>query len=132
MEIITDFFASAVGGAVGRKRKHQSFPEGDENASLGAVASFAGVLSFIFALELLLNAAYARNFKVNDYLSVIGASVAVAVLALGGWWAGVRAPRVTHRNLGLARFGRGAAMLALGMALVATLLTSIGLTHRLL
>ncbi|MDB6103067.1 MAG: hypothetical protein JWO52_3066 [Gammaproteobacteria bacterium] len=130
LEIITDFFASAVGGVVGRRRKHPPFPEGAGNASLGALASFAGVLAFVFALALLLNAAYARDFTGNDYVSVIGASVAVALLALGGRWAGVRAPRVTRRNLGPARLGRGAAMLALGMSLVAALLAAIGLIHR--
>jgi hypothetical protein len=130
LEIITDFFASAVGEAVGRK--HRPFPEGAGNASLGALASFAGVLSFILALALLLNAAYAWNFTINDNLSVIGASVAVALLALGGRWAGARAPRVTRRNLGLARFGRGAATLSLGMVLAATLLAAIGLIHGLL
>jgi hypothetical protein len=131
LEIITDLFAGAVGEAVGRKRKHPPFPEGDANASLGALASFAGVFALIFALALLLNAVYARNFTATDYLGVIGASVAVTLVALGGRWAGVRAPRVTQRNLGLARIGRGVSMLALSMSLVAALLAAVGLIHGL-
>jgi hypothetical protein len=130
LEIITDLFANAVGDVVGRKRKRPHFPEGEQNASLGALAAFAGVLALIFALALLLNVVYARNFTVNDYASVLGASLAVALLALGGRWVGVRAHRVTRRNLSLARFGRGVATLALGMALVAALLAAIDLLHR--
>src|SRR5258705_13562068 len=104
LEIVTDFIASAPGGCIPRKQRRQTLPEGEE-ASLGAVAAFAGVLAFIFALALLVNAAHPWNFTVNDYMSLIGASVAVALLALGGRWAAVRAPKVTGRNLGLARCG---------------------------
>ena len=131
LEIVTDFIASALGECIPGERRQQPFPEGWE-ASLGAVAAFAGVLAFIFALALLVNAAHPWNFTVKDYVSLIGASVAVALLALGGRWAGVRAPKVTRRNLGLARCGRGAATLALGMSFLAAILAAFRLIHGLL
>jgi hypothetical protein len=131
LEIVTDFIASALGECIPGKQRRQPFPEGWE-ASLGAVAAFAGVLAFIFALALLVNAAYPWNFTVKDYVSLIGASVAVALLALGGRWAGVRAPKVTRRNLGLARCGRGVATLALGMSFLAAVLAAFRLIHGLL
>ena len=132
MEIISDVIAQAIGGVVGRKQPRPPFPEGEGNASLGAVAALAGSLAFIFALAVLVNAAYAWDFTTKDYASLTGASLAVAALAFGGRRAGARAPEVTRRNLGLARFGYGSATLGLGMSLIAALIAAVRLIHQIL
>lgn len=85
LEIITDIVAQAVGDVVWRKQKRRPFPEGEMNASLGAVAAFAGALAFIFALAVLLNAAYTSDFTAKDYASLIGASIAVATYGGSTW-----------------------------------------------
>jgi hypothetical protein len=119
VEFLIDLVTSGLGG-VGRK-PHAPFPEGEANASLGAVAAFVGLLTGIFAFGLLMIISYGSGLSVSDYSDLIGASSAVALLACAGRWAGARAPSVTRRHLGLAQFGRGAATLALGMSFVAVL-----------
>jgi len=74
--------ASGLGG-IGRKPR-APFPEGDENASLGAVAAFAGALSAIFSLALLAITSFSTGLSVPDYASLIGASLAVAALGFRG------------------------------------------------
>lgn len=129
VEFITDLIASGLGGI--RSKTRVPFPEGETNASLGAVAAFAGVLAVIFAPALLVITSYGSRFSVTDYAGLIGASSVVAVLAFGGRWAGSRAPTVTGRNLGLARFGRMVASLALGMSIAAALIGAIRLVGHL-
>lgn len=110
-DFIIGLVTSGLGGLEGKSRP--PFPEGEGNASLGAVAAFVGVLTAIFSLALLVITSYGSDLTAGDYGALIGASFTVALLAFGGRWAGVRAPNVTRRNLGLSRFGRCAATLAL-------------------
>lgn len=124
VELIIDLVTSGLSGPGSKPRP--SFPEGEGNASLGAVAAFVGVLAAIFSVGLLLITLYGSDLSVRDYIALIGASFAVALLALGGRWAGVRAPSVTKRNLGLSRFGRGIATIALGTSCLSIL---AGLFH---
>lgn len=124
VELIIDFVTSGLSGLGGKRRP--PFPEGEGNASLGAVAAFVGVLTAIFAFGLLSITSYGSDLSVRDYTALIGASFVVALLAFGGRSAGVRASIVTRRHLGLSRFGRGAATIALGMSSLSILL---GLFH---
>ena len=119
LEFLIDLVAIGLGG-IGRKPRAQ-FPEGDENASLGAVAAFAGALSAIFSLALLAITSFGTGLSVRDYASLIGAPLAVAALGFGGRWAGIRAPAVTRRNLGLAMFGRTVATVAVCMSIASAL-----------
>ncbi len=129
VEFIMDFIISGLGGAGSKPRA--PFPEGETNASLGAVAAFAGVLAVIFALGLLVNTSYGSGFSVSDYAGLTGASFIVALVAYGGRRAGMRALGVTTRNLGLARFGTVVATLALGMSIASSLLGVIHLVLHL-
>ena len=97
LELLLEVIASGFGG-VGNKPR-QPFPEGEMNASLGAVAAFTGALSFIFALSLFAITLFGSGLSVGDYASLIAASFAVALLASGGRRAGIRAHNVTRRNL---------------------------------
>jgi hypothetical protein len=90
------------------------------------VAAFVGVLTAIFSFALLVITLYGSDLTAGDYGVLIGASFAVALLAFGGRWAGVHAPNVTRRNLGLSRFGHCVATLALGMSSLSVL---AGLFH---
>ncbi len=128
VEFILDVIASGLGGA-GKPRA--PFPEGDTNASLGALAAFAGVLAAIFALALLVITSYGSGLSATDYSSLMGASLIVAIAAFGGRWAGLRAPSVTSRNLGLARFGCVVATLALAMSVASVIVGTIHLFRHL-
>ena len=128
MELVVNIVAEATGEAALRNRKPGYFPEGNANASLGAVAAFAGSLALIFAIPVLLFTAYADQFTTTDRAGLFLASLLVAALGYGGRRAGMRTPQVTSRNLILARFGTFVASLATGMALVA----AIGYTLRLI
>ena len=87
-------------------------PEGMVNASLGAIAAFLGILSALLAILASLNAVAGHPFT-GLFLCLI-----VAGLASGGIATGGKAPRVTTRNLGLARLGFGAAAFALVVSLL--------------
>lgn len=121
MELVANIVAEAAGEAAFRNRKPKYFPEGDANASLGAVAAFAGSLALIFAIPVLLFATYADQFTTTDRTGLLLAALVVAALGYGGRRAGMRAPQVTSRNLVLAKFGTLVASLATGMALLAAI-----------
>lgn len=114
-----DLVTSGLDG-VGRKPR-PAFPEGEADASLGALAAFVGALTGIVAFALLMIISYGSGLSATDHFDLILASVTVALLAFGGRWAGVRAPRVTRRHLGMAQFGRGATTVALVMSSLAIL-----------
>jgi hypothetical protein len=121
MELVVNIVAEAAGEAAFRNRTPRFFPEGHANASLGAVAAFAGSLALIFAIPVLLFTAYADQLTTTDRAGLLLASLVVAALGYGGRRAGMRAPQVTSRNLILAKFGTCVASLATGMALVAAI-----------
>jgi hypothetical protein len=132
LEIISDVIAQAIGGVVDRKQPRAPFPEGEGKCFPWCGSSPVGSLAFIFALGVLVNAAYPWDFTTKDYASLTGASLALAALAFGGRRAGARAPEVTRRNLGLARFGYGSATLGPDMSLVAALIAAIRLIQQIL
>lgn len=98
MELVVNIVAEAAGEAAFRNRRRKYFPEGDANASLAAVAAFAGALALIFAVPVLLFVAYADQFTTTDRAGLLLAALSVAALGYGGRRAGVRAPQVTSRN----------------------------------
>ncbi len=128
MELVVNIVAEAAGEAAFRNRKPKYFPEGGANASLGAVAAFAGALALIFATPVLLFAAYPDQFTTTARADLLLAALVVAALGYGGRRAGMRAPQATSRNLILAKFGTFVGSLATGMALVA----AVGYTLRLI
>jgi hypothetical protein len=76
MELVVNIVAEAAGEAAFRNRKPRYFPEGHANASLGAVAAFAGSLALIFAIPVLLFTAYADQFTTTDRAGLLLASLA--------------------------------------------------------
>jgi len=89
------------------------------------------LLEIAMSFALLGITSYGSGLSVWDYAGLIGASLVVTVLALGGRRAGLRAPLVIRRNLGLARFGRVVATLALEMSIAAGLVGTIHLVGQL-
>jgi hypothetical protein len=127
-EFLVDLVTSGL-GEVGRKPR-PAFPEGGVNASMGALAAFVGVLTDILALELLVITSFGSGLSATDYFDLILASVTVMLVARAGRWAGVRAPSVTRRHLGMAQFGRGATTVALVMSSLAILVGLFDLVHH--
>jgi hypothetical protein len=104
-----DALSSAIGGAPARLKE-------DLNASLGAVSAFFGLVALLFALPLVVF--MAAPFPLAVVLSAVVAGCAVLSIFVAR-----RAPRVTKRNLGLAKAGSLASVLALGACLVVLLVT---------
>jgi hypothetical protein len=90
VEFIVDLVASGFGGGFNSKPR-RPFVEGDANASLGAVAAFAGALAVIFAIALFVNCAYDANLSAKEYAAQVRPT---AVQAAGRSLFGSRRPRV--------------------------------------
>ncbi len=114
VEIITQLLGDAVASRIPGP---QSPPEGTFNGSFGAIAAFFGFVAFLFAIPAVLNSL--RSLPLVLLLSFV-----VTGLASVGIYVGQRAPRVTTRNLALARFGYRVSMVALVASLLA-LLTAV-------
>ena len=106
---VKETLASQLAGAPARLKE-------DLNASLGAVAAFCGLVALLFALPLVVF--MAAPFLLTLVLSmVIGGFAVVSILASR------KAPRVTNRNLGLAKAGYVASLVALAACVVALVVT---------
>jgi hypothetical protein len=116
-DLVGQFLGEAAVEAFSRnKNTRVPFRENGVNASLSAMTSFSGVLAFLFSLLLLLwTFVRAGRADAGAWLLPI---LTVVVLLLS-WWslrAGMRAPLVTQRRLGLARFGVWVSTLALAIS----------------
>ena len=105
--LLTDILVQVLGDSLFNQKPSPPPPEGIVNGSLGAIATFLGFLSVLFALPAVL------NFVTGGIATGLIISVVVVALASGGIATGRRAPRYTSRNLALARFGCGASILAI-------------------
>jgi hypothetical protein len=122
-EIVSELIGEAVVETFQKNRKPRPpFPEGESNASLGAAAAFGGVLSLIFGLMAFLELLYIETYRDIGRWPLLGFAVGALVTAWFSRAGGRRAPTVTTRNLGLARFGAGVATLALAVSGVALIL----------
>jgi hypothetical protein len=104
-EIAAWIFGEFLGGLLGSKTPRQPFPEGDTHASFGAASAFFGSLGILFAL-LITPAAVLQGPTPGMSLGAI-ASVATIGLVCSciGLHFGRKAPHVTRRRLGMAKYG---------------------------
>ena len=124
MSLLGEIFIQLIGEATidafrGSRKSAQSFPEGQTNASLGALSAFVATVGFLLALPVSLIAVLqgpTPEFSLN-------AMFILAVLGLvGSYFALVlarRALRVTRRHLGLVRYAVVIALSGLILSVVA-------------
>ena len=94
--------------------------EGQLDGSLGAVAAFFGFVAILFALPLV-------AFLAAPLPLALGLSAVVAGCATVSILAARRAPRVTTRNLGLAKAGYLASVIAVGACAIAVVVAAVRL-----
>jgi hypothetical protein len=103
-EVATQIVGELIGGLFGSKKSRQPFPEGDTNASFGAASAFFGSLGLLFSL---LAAPIAVLEGPTPEMS-LGAIASVATIGLTcsyiGFLFGRKAPHVTRRRLGMAKY----------------------------
>jgi hypothetical protein len=96
---------SAVEAMFKNKKPRVPLPEGESNASLGAISLFSGVLALLFS-GLLFSSTLDRLSFGDIGAPAIAIISAVAFLSgLIAYRAGRKAPKVTRRHLGMARVG---------------------------
>jgi hypothetical protein len=122
IEVVVELLGSAVLELFGgKKRAPPVFAEGQGNASLGAVSAFFGFLSLVFGILLLPAAIFTASYKDMGPVVLCIASGVTALAAFLALRAGRKAPTVTRRNLGLAKFG----VIVSTLGLVASILTLV-------
>jgi hypothetical protein len=96
---------AAVEAFVGSKKPRPPFPEGETNASYGAAAAFFGTLGPMFALPTAIVACLWGASPDMPMSAILTLTVVGLLSSVAGIRLGARAPLVTRRNLGLARYG---------------------------
>jgi len=128
-DLLGDLLAGVAGDALTHGAKQPHFAEGPVNASLGALAAFAGTLGFVFSLMALLSATFKESYLDMGAAIVVGFGLFSWGACYGALRAGRKAPSVTARHLGLAKFGIVVAVPGLIVASVALTLTIIRLVQ---
>jgi hypothetical protein len=104
-EVVSQVVGELLGGLFGSNKARQPFPEGETNASFGAASAFFGSLGLLSSL---LAAPFAVLEGPTREMS-LGAIASVATIGLLcsyiGYHFGRRAPQVTRRRLGMAKYG---------------------------
>jgi hypothetical protein len=112
--ILIEIITYVLGDAVVSRIPNPQPREGMFKGSLGAVSAFFGFVAVLFAIPTALNFA-------GPLPLVLVLTLVVAGVASLGILAGRSAPRVTKRNLALAKFGYGASVTALVASVLALL-----------
>lgn len=106
LDVIAELLGGALEGVFSSNKPVPYFPEGQENASLGAVAGFLafvslliGVPSFIFALSFV-------EHRGAGSLLILGLGVGSALLAFSAVRVGSKALQVTKRHTALSQMSR--------------------------
>jgi len=116
--LLAEIIGTLLQGAIPSRRPSAPPPEGEVNASLGAIAGFFGFLSVLFSLALL-------GMLKNGLLFLTTFACIPIGFGYIAYRAGRRAPRVSDRNLRLAKLGFGASIV--GFAVTgASLLIAVG------
>jgi hypothetical protein len=130
VSLLGEIFIQLLGEAAidafrGSRKSPQSFPEGQTNASLGALSAFTATLGFLFALPVSVIAVLQGPTPEFD----LNAMFILAALGLiGSFFALVlarRALRVTRRYLGLVRYAVVIALPGLILSVVALVATVV-------
>jgi hypothetical protein len=127
-ELIGQILGEAAIEAVLPKRKPRPpFPEGEENASLGAVSLFVGFLSLVFA-GLALSGVINRAMYVDMAAAVVLGMAALSFMgALLAYRCGRNAPGVTRRNLWMALVGKWLSLPGMFLSACAILICAVRL-----
>lgn len=113
-EVLAEILREVVVGIIfGKKKTTPQFPEGEGNASLGALSLFFGGLALIFSLIF-----FASGLNQNSFNDIVGNTSLTILFALIAFFSGRRASNVTQRNLGMARVGTYFSLLAICLSLV--------------
>jgi hypothetical protein len=116
-EIVAQLLGEAAGEAMFKNKKARApFPEGEGNASLGAVSLFCGALALLFASLFFASSLDRSSFDDIGAPTIVGIAVATFFVALLAHRTGRKAPSVTRRNLRMALVGRLFALLAMLLA----------------
>jgi hypothetical protein len=133
--LLVDILIELLGGAavdmLRGKKNRTPLPEGEVNASLGAVAAFLGGLSLLLVAIAVPFGFLSIAHGGGGPLALLLAGLA-ALLALGAMRLGTTALRGTQRNVALSYFARGSGALVLVAATVAFGLGLVGTVRWLL
>jgi hypothetical protein len=103
---MAQLLGEAAGEAISKNKKARApFPEGEGNASLGAVSLFCGALALLFSSLFFASTLDRSSFNDIGAPAIVGIAVATFFVALLAHRTGRKAPGVTRRNLGMARVG---------------------------
>jgi hypothetical protein len=123
--ILTEVVTWLLGEAISARIPTTPTPEGVLNASLGAVAAFFGFVSVMVAIPAVLFSLHRGPFPAEGLLFVTTLLLVVGGCGALGMLAARRAPRVTSRNLALAKLGYGACRLAIAGSVVAAVVAAV-------
>lgn len=115
MSLLGDVLFQLIGvGAVEALRRKKGAPpppwQDESRSSLGAVAAFGGTIGTLFSLVALSGLLFEVSFRDMGAAFLIGCSASSLAICWGSLRAGRRTPEVTSRNLGLAAYGKWAAV----------------------
>jgi hypothetical protein len=129
-EILVQLLGDVAGGALSRNRPAcDPFPEGEGNASLGAVALFFGGLALVFSGLFFVSTLDPASFSDVGGPAILGIAAGTFLVALLAYRAGRKAPKVTRRSLRSALVGRWLALPAMVLAMATLGLCVARLLH---
>jgi hypothetical protein len=104
-EIAAQIFGELLGGLFGSKKPRQPFPEGDTHASFGVASAFFGSLGVLFALLITRVAVFDGPTPGMGLGAIASVGTIGLVCSCIGLHFGRKAPLVTRRRLGMAKYG---------------------------
>jgi hypothetical protein len=120
-EILAQLLGEAAVDAMSKNKKPRvPFPEGEGNASLGAISLFCGALALLFSGLFFASTLDRLSFSDIGGPTILGIALITFVVALLAHRAGRRAPNFTRRHLGMALVGTYLALPAMVLS-VATI-----------
>jgi hypothetical protein len=127
VSLLGELVAQIIGEAAveafrGNKKPRAPFPEGDTKASYGAASAFLGSVGVLLVVPVALVAALVGPSPEMSLSAILVVTAISLALCIGGMRLGAKAPLVTRRNLGMAKYGLIASLvgaLSAGVTVVA-------------
>ena len=127
-ELLTQLLGEAAVDAMSKNKKPRApFPEGDGNASLGAVSLFSGVLALLFAGLFFISTLDRLSFADIGATAIIVIAVFAFLAGLLAYRTGRKAPKVTRCNLGMALIGTWLSLPAMLLSIATIVMCGIRL-----
>jgi hypothetical protein len=111
--VVAELLGGALEGVFSSNKPAPNFPEGQENASLGAVAGFLAFVSLLIGLPSFIFAVSFVGHRGLGSLLILGLGAGSALLAFSAIRVGSKALQVTKRNAALAQLSRAIGYLVL-------------------